>query len=116
MTESPKKRTRPVPLRVNVSGAQELIRRDDPLILDVRDAASYRQSHITGAMLLHDGLLEALVKGRDFTRPLLLYCYRGNTSLDKAQLLIAAGFQKVYSLDGGYVDWSKQTSSTPVQL
>ncbi len=100
------------PLQITIGEAEKLLDEETPVVLDARDAPSYRAGHIDGAMLLHDDLLEALVKRRELHRPVLIYCYRGNVSMDKARLFSAAGFVRVYSLAGGYVAWMKRGDAT----
>lgn len=96
------------PLQITIGEALGLLKEESPLVLDARDSHSYRAGHMEGAMLLHDGLMESIIKQRQYERPVLIYCFRGNLSLEKANLFAAAGFQRVYSLAGGYVAWMKQ--------
>lgn len=96
------------PVNLMIGEAMQLIARENPVVLDLRDAHSYRAGHIEGAMLLHDDLMESLVAKKEFDRPLLLYCFRGQSSQEKAKLFLAVGFRRVYSLAGGYVAWSKK--------
>lgn len=88
----------------------EVISNDNPLLLDIRDELSYRDSHIDGAMLNHDGLMQALIKKKDFDRPIVVYCYHGISSKDMAEFFCSIGFKRVYSLEGGYVAWKKWQS------
>lgn len=98
------------PVNLMIGEAIELMAKEEPIVLDLRDAHSYRAGHIEGAMLLHDDLMETLVSKQELDRPVLLYCFRGQTSRDKAKLFLAVGFRRVYSLAGGYVAWSKRAS------
>jgi rhodanese-related sulfurtransferase len=92
---------------ITVEKAKDIISESDPLLLDTRDAHSYREEHIEGAMLAHDGLIENLIKQRDYERPVVIYCYHGNSSKDMAEFFGGIGFKYVYSLLGGYVAWKK---------
>jgi thiosulfate sulfurtransferase len=96
------------PKQITIGELEQLIAAGGALLLDARDASSYRAGHVEGAMLLHDGLMEALIKRRELDRPLVVYCYRGNLSLEKAVLFCAAGFRNVCNLAGGYVAWMKR--------
>ena len=42
--------------------AMDLLQDKEPMLLDARDATSYKDGHIEGAMLVHDGLLEQIVR------------------------------------------------------
>ncbi|MET0386698.1 MAG: rhodanese-like domain-containing protein [Polyangiales bacterium] len=95
---------------ISVDGARTLLADQAVTILDLRDHRSYRAGHIDGAMLLHDGLMKRLIKENELDKPILIYCYRGNTSLEKAELFSELGFRHVYSLEGGYVDWQKRAA------
>jgi rhodanese-related sulfurtransferase len=87
--------------------AKDLLDQPALMVLDMRDHRSYRAGHIEGALLLHDGLFQSIVEREEWQRPLLVYCYRGNTSLEKAALFAELGFAHVYSLEGGFTAWSK---------
>lgn len=95
--------------------AQALIAAESVTILDLRDHRSYRAGHIEGALLLHDGLMQTLVKLDQRHKPILIYCYRGATSKEKAELFFELGFERVYSLEGGFTEWSKQLNQTQSQ-
>jgi len=77
------------------------------LILDKRDMTSYKQGHIDGAMMAHDGLIESVINKGDKQVPVLVYCYQGASSMDVARLFASCGFEKVYSMVGGYAEWKR---------
>jgi rhodanese-related sulfurtransferase len=92
---------------VGVDAAADLLRRDDVLRLDVRDAASFEKGHVEGAQHVSHANLSALITGTAKSKPILIYCYRGHASREYAQTFSDFGFAEVYSLDGGYGEWSK---------
>jgi thiosulfate sulfurtransferase len=87
--------------------ARSLLATQLTTVLDLRDQRSYRAGHLDGALLLHDALMQTLIKQNDLDKPVLLYCYRGNASQERAQQFADLGFRQVYSLAGGYTDWQK---------
>lgn len=97
--------------RVNVEAARELIEKG-ALLLDVRDEASYAKSHIAGAERADKTNIMSFLGGTPKTRPVLIYCYHGNSSQVFAKAFIAAEFTDVYSMDGGYEVWAK-TANAP---
>lgn len=97
---------------VSVDDARTLIEQPGVLILDNRDAYSYKDSHINGAMQAHDGLVEHLLKSKQFDKTLFIYCYHGNSSKDLAELLGSRGYKNCYSLKGGYTAWKKANEPT----
>lgn len=96
--------------------ARALVAMQSVTVLDLRDHRSYRAGHIEGALLLHDGLMQALIQQNELDKPVLIYCYRGNKSKEKAELFSDLGFRCVYSLDGGYTDWLKSEQTQPSTL
>lgn len=97
---------------INTEQARDLLASQPITVLDLRDQRSYRAGHIAGALMLHDGLLQALLKQDDLDKPILLYCYRGATSQERAQQLADLGFREVYNLEGGYTAWHQRSAST----
>ncbi len=96
---------------ISVPQAVDLIAANPQVwLLDARDAHDYQAGHIDGAMQAHSGLIEHLIKKRDFDRPVIVYCYQGKSSKDVASILGRAGYKNAYSLQGGYVAWKKRAS------
>lgn len=74
-------------------------------LADIRDAHSFAQGHIAGAQHLDNTGLQAFIETNDLDKPLVVYCYHGNSSQPAAQFLFERGFEEVYSLDGGFEAW-----------
>lgn len=91
---------------IGIHEAEGLLRRDNLLILDVRDADSFRKSHIPGAQHITIGNLFPVVNGTDRRSPILIYCYHGHASREYAQIFADFRFAEVYSLNGGYEAWN----------
>ncbi len=86
-----------------------LINREDAVVIDVRDQGEYSQGHIPNArhVPLADiarrmGELEKLKN-----RPLILCCASGSRSSSAVSQLKKAGFDKLYNLRGGLMEWEK---------
>ena len=92
--------------------AELLIAAETVKILDMRDARSYRAGHIDGAVLLHDGLERVLIEEAVHDLPLLVYCYRGIKSKEKALELACHGFTRVYALAEGFTGWRREREQT----
>jgi rhodanese-related sulfurtransferase len=92
---------------IGVDAAADLVRRDDVLKLDARDAASFENGHVESAQHLSQANLSALITGTAKSKPILIYCYRGHASREYAQTFSDFEFAEVYSLDGGFEAWSK---------
>lgn len=91
---------------IGVDEAESLIRRDNVLVLDVRDAAAFARAHITGAHNISIDGLSAVIDGTARSTPLVIYCHHGYASQEYAQVFSDFGFSEVYSLEGGYEAWS----------
>ena len=72
-------------------------------LIDIRDELSYAYGNINGSINIFG---EAMLENVDdyIGRKLLLYCKRGETSLEIAQTLYEHGID-VVSLKGGYIAW-----------
>ena len=102
--------------RMDKQGAAALLQDRDTLIFDVRAAADYRDGHLAGAVHLSmDNAAPYLVRTHK-DRPILIYCYRGNSSQVYAQMFADFGFRKVYSLDEGYNGWIAAQQSQPAPV
>jgi thiosulfate sulfurtransferase len=94
--------------RITPEAAAELIDVRAPALVDVRDLQSYRMARIRGAVQLDNQSVQEFVADTDPARPVLVYCYHGNSSQGAAAWLSAQGFQEVYSLDGGFEVWRQR--------
>ncbi len=98
--------------RIDVEGAETLLSRSDPLVLDARDAGSFATSRIDGAQPISSANLGAVIGATAKTRQILIYCYHGSASREYAQTFSDFGFSEVYSLDGGYEAWRTRPTAS----
>ncbi|MFT4615176.1 MAG: thiosulfate sulfurtransferase [Bacteroidia bacterium] len=91
--------------RISVDEAKALIAAQDVTVIDVRDAGSFEASSITGATHVADHNLQDFVSLTDKEKPLVIYCFHGNSSQGAADYFDGQGFAEVYSMDGGYEAW-----------
>lgn len=98
---------------VDAGRATALINREDGIVVDIRDAASFKEGHIAGAINIPNGSLAnrmgELEKYR--ARPIILVCKMGQTATAAATTLEKAGFERVTRLKGGMAQW--QADSLP---
>jgi len=64
--------------RIEVDAAREIHRRGGVLILDVRDADSYRRGHIEGAELATKHNFSSYLSDTLRNTPVIIYCYHGD--------------------------------------
>lgn len=92
---------------VNPQEATYLINKKNAQIVDVRKAADFRKGHLPNAVNMPHDQLQNLFKQLDRKRPVILVDQSGATSRRCALQLRNVGFQEVFVLDGGLVDWVK---------
>ncbi len=85
----------------------------DLLIFDTRDSASYARGHMDTAQPVTDAAIQQLIRGRQRQRPVLVYCYRGNSSRNLCELLAGFGFERVHNLAGGWQAWERFQAARP---
>lgn len=91
--------------RISCLQASELCKLEGTQIIDVRDAATYKQAHIKKAVHIDNNNLAEFVAQADPDKALVIYCYHGNSSQQAGQFFVQQDFTKVYSVDGGFEEW-----------
>ena len=85
--------------------------KDTYTLVDTRDELSFAYGNIPGSInLSEEALLAEADQWKDKT--LVLYCKKGEHSLEVAGHLREAGWQEAYSLKGGYLGWLMQRMQT----
>lgn len=82
------------------------------LVIDMRDPGSYARGHLDGAERVSDALLQQLIRSRQRRRPVLVYCYHGNSSRDICQFIAGFGFERVHNLVGGWQAWEQYAAAS----
>ena len=92
-----------------ISGVKvkNLIGNNNLKIIDIRDEESFKEEHISNAININESEIKKFLDETSKDTPILVYCYHGNSSKGAAEYLTSKGYQKVYSLDGGYSDYKK---------
>ena len=90
---------------ISIADTRELVATGGIVLVDVRDAMSYNNGHIEGAVLLDNSNVAEFIAATDRATPVVVYCYHGHSSQGAAQYLVEQGFATVYSLDGGFEAW-----------
>ncbi len=87
--------------------AINLVNQEGGVFVDLRDAADFKQGHITGAVNIPvtkiDGRMGELEKFR--TSPVVLVCKMGQHAGAAGKKLKTQGFDKVYKMAGGMMEW-----------
>ena len=79
-------------------------------ILDVRTQEEFEEGHIQGALNINvkDDTFITAIQKLSPSDTLLVYCRSGRRSLYAAQVMVSFGFQKIYDLEGGFLNWKKE--------
>ena len=92
--------------------AYSMIKKDkkDVVIIDVRTPPEVKsEGKIPNSILIPLGTLsrqiDKLKKYKD--KKIIVYCRSGNRSVSAARILKSLGFDKVYNLKGGIINWKK---------
>lgn len=92
--------------RLSADDAHQMMIDGDVNVVDIRDDDSFRLGHITDAVHLDNSGVQSYINDADQSIPLIVCCYHGNMSQSAGAYLAEKGFDQVYSLDGGYAEWS----------
>ncbi|MCB5161030.1 thiosulfate sulfurtransferase GlpE [Marinomonas algarum] len=90
---------------IDISDALPIIE-NNATIVDIRDLASFQTSHISNARNLTNDNVQDFIDRTEKNQPIIVCCYHGNSSKGAAEYLAAQGFSEVYSLNGGFSQWS----------
>lgn len=93
---------------IHVQKAQELLNDPGMVIVDIRDKVSFQAGNIPNSINLSNEDIVDFLDSTDRKAPLLIYCYHGINSKDAAEYFVNNGFHTVFSLDGGYSEFSQQ--------
>lgn len=96
--------------RINVVEAISLLDSDTVTIVDIRDYKSFQTNHIQNAHHVTENNAKKFIENANKEKPLLVYCYHGNSSQVAAKYFSDNGFNQVYSLDGGFSMWRGKDS------
>lgn len=94
--------------RISVQQAKQMMDAGSVTLIDIRDEASFQAGHMSNAIHVDHHSVQDFMLNADLDLPLIVCCYHGNSSQSAAQFFTEQDFTDVYSLDGGYTDWSAQ--------
>ena len=90
---------------ISLTEAKVVVQSKNAVFVDIRDKASFLKCHVPNAIHLSQRNLDSFLSDRKKDDHIIVYCYHGNSSKDSAEFLTKQGFQKVYSLDGGFSEY-----------
>jgi thiosulfate sulfurtransferase len=93
---------------ISIEAAKSLIDQGSVTIADVRDAGTFRAGSIRNSINIQQENVEEFLATADKDKPLIVYCYHGNSSKGAADYFSSQGYKEVYSMDGGYEAWRQK--------
>ena len=89
---------------------QKQDRKEDFILVDVREESEYAKDHLPQAIHLGKGIIERDIEARvpDLNAPMILYCGGGFRSALAADNLTKMGYTNVISMDGGIREWREK--------
>ncbi|MGA8029020.1 MAG: molybdopterin-synthase adenylyltransferase MoeB [Bryobacteraceae bacterium] len=106
--------TQPMPEGViePVEVKEKLDRRDDFVLIDVREPHEYQIARIPGAKLIPLGELPKHLNELDRDAEIVAHCKTGGRSQKAVDLLKQSGFKNVRNMTGGITAWSDKVDPT----
>ncbi len=90
---------------ISIDEAKILIDKGDVALADVRDPGAFTEANIANSVNVLEGNIEAFISQTEKDKPLVVYCYHGNTSKGAADYFASKGYTEVYSVDEGFEAW-----------
>lgn len=91
--------------RISVEEAESLIEKNEVTLIDIRDKMSFDTSNVKTSIHVTNENVEDVLSSADKNKPLIIYCYHGNTSQGAADYFYNMGFKQSFSVDGGFEEW-----------
>ena len=90
--------------------ARSLLALEDVQLVDVRTSSEFLTGHIPNSQNIDvlSPSFEEDIRLLDKEKPVVVYCKSGVRSAQCSKKLQAAGFVKIYDLDGGFSQWKHQ--------
>jgi rhodanese-related sulfurtransferase len=95
---------------VSVEEMQSLLKIDDVQLVDVRTPEEFKAGYIANAQNIdyYSPTIDEDILKLDKNKPVIVYCRSGKRSRDCSEKLLEAGFQKIYNLEGGIIQWEHE--------
>jgi len=92
--------------RIDVNEADEMMK-DGAAVIDVREPHEYNAGHVPGARLIPVNTVYARREELPQDKDLIFVCAVGQRSALAAEMAAAAGFTRLFNLEGGTDAWIK---------
>lgn len=96
---------------VTVAELDELIKKENPIFIDVRDMFAYEKSHIVGSQNIPLEILLDEIKTLPRNRSILVYDENGKQGHQALRILKGAGIENVWNISGGIISLQREAWS-----
>ncbi len=88
---------------------KEFISTNEVLLVDVRTPREFNSGHIEKAININflSSEFDEQIQKLDTTKTLVIYCRSGNRSGKSSPKFVKVGFDNLYDLKGGVLNWQK---------
>ena len=93
---------------ISTDDARARVEAGEVNLVDIRAPEDRDAGHIPGSTHLTSATLQSFIAAADKETPLIVYCYHGNISQSAGRYLAQQGFNEVYSMNGGFKEWSSK--------
>lgn len=91
----------------SVSFSEKFKSDENAVLVDVRTPSEFQQGHIPNSLLIdiYSPTFADEILKMDKTKNYYLYCRSGNRSFHAGRFMLSQGFNTVYNLVNGILDW-----------
>ncbi len=94
---------------ISSDSLSQVVGSEEWIVLDAREPAEYRVSHIAGALNVgYEHFDLASLADLDLSKNVVVYCSIGKRSEEIGEKIVEAGFRHVFNLYGGIFDWTNK--------
>ncbi len=94
--------------KVSTHEATRLINQEDAMVLDIRDKADFKDGHLVDSINIPSSLVNNQLSQLEKYKqtPVIVVCKSGQTASSTSKILKENGFDAVYRLSGGIMEWT----------
>lgn len=92
---------------ISVTEAEPAIAKGGVQFIDVRTIEEFKESRAKSSVNIPLDILDEKLGGLKKNEPVYVICRTGARSAAAAQILKENGFEKIYNIKGGMLDWEK---------
>lgn len=94
--------------KVSTHEATRLINQNNALVLDIRDKADFKTGHLVDSVNIPNSQVNERISDLEKHKadPIIVVCKTGQTASAASKVLKDNGFDQVYRLSGGIMEWT----------